>query len=154
MTFWKRQSKIFLRNTVKRFPKIGLSCDNRFPLAVHRLAAPSAVRTFTTFLCVSSPIFFNFFNWQSPPDQIDRFLNLHLLLIWTATFNLISFERLVSYESSLCAEPHRWALSHIEIHLFLATFKNQYLLTLNFPGESHEKGFSKDADGIASGGVL
>jgi len=36
----------------------------------------------------------------------------------------------------------------------LATFKNQSLLTLNFLGESHEKGEPEDADMKASWGVL
>jgi hypothetical protein len=46
-----------------------------------------------------------------------------------------------------------WVSSRIEIHLLLATFKNQSLLTLNFRGESHDKGFSEDADVRATEGV-
>jgi hypothetical protein len=44
--------------------------------------------------------------------------------------------------------------SENEIHLLLATFKNQSLLTLNLRGESHEKGLPEDANMRASEGIL
>jgi len=44
--------------------------------------------------------------------------------------------------------------SRIEIHLLLATFKNQSLLAFNLRGESHEKGLPEDAMTKASEGVL
>ena len=47
-----------------------------------------------------------------------------------------------------------WVSSWIEIHLLLATSKNQSLLTPNFHGKNHDQGLPENASTKASEGVL